>query len=137
MWSIFFRVSMALASMALASRDTVNLPAVLALGAVLAVHYVSWSGMAGNAHLPPPPGFPNYEPHPLPGLNLPILSRLVGTKPDDSLPKLAGLMFASVTDISHPPLWLVGWYFAGQPIGVLAVTMVEGLRRGNKNTWIE
>ena len=32
---------MALASMALASQDTVNLPAVLALGAVLAVHYVS------------------------------------------------------------------------------------------------
>ncbi len=124
--------------MALASRDTVNLPAVLALCAVLAMHYVSRTGMARNGHLPPPPGFPNYEPHPLPGVDLPILSRLVGTKPDDhSLPYLAGLMFASVTDISHPPLWFVGWYFAGQLIGVLAVTMVEGLRRGNKDTWIE
>jgi hypothetical protein len=78
----------------------------------------------------------NHGPHLLPGSNHPILTRFIGIPPLDKLLTLAGVMFANVTDGSHPQLSLYGSYFGGQLIGIFTIMVLEGLRQGNKQTSI-
>ncbi|KAK0640718.1 hypothetical protein B0T16DRAFT_495573 [Cercophora newfieldiana] len=43
-------------------------------------------------------------------------------------------MFSTVTDGSRPQASIYGAYFGGQLIGIFTAVVLEGLRRGNKNT---
>jgi hypothetical protein len=121
--------------MVLGSRDTINHPAILTLGIVHAVGIGAMYGLVlRNGYVKALFRLWEHGPHLLPGSNHPILTRFVGIPPLDKLLTLAGVMFANVTDGSHPQLSLYGSYFGGQLVGIFTAMVLEGLRWGNKKT---
>jgi hypothetical protein len=72
------------------------------------------------------------SPNPLlPGSQIPLLTHYLGLSAVDGLFQIATLLWANVTDGSHPALSLYAVQFGGQLVPVFLVMMVEGARSGN------
>ncbi|KAK6076222.1 hypothetical protein SCUP234_07390 [Seiridium cupressi] len=67
----------------------------------------------------------------LPGSGAPLLTSFLGLPYLDGVFKLATVLWANVTDGTHPQLSLYAFQFGGQLVPIFLVIMIEGSKSGN------